>query len=390
MPAVLGIASAAAVAWAQYGPKPVLAYALLTAVATLVAASPRALQLAATLPMRVGKAQGTAAGIHFSGDAALERLNEVDPVVLDRTTAGSEGQPELLSVIPVSGVSDKELLRFAASLEQAGSHPFATVIVAAANRSGVKLGKNSGFRQHQGLGVTGVVQLRNVAVGSESLMELLGVDVASLLPEAQRLRALGQSAVFVSIDAMPLGVLGLADRLREGSWEAVQALRRAGIRVVLLSGDHELTVQTIAEQLGIEEWHAGVMPDEKPAIVTRFRDEGRCVAMAGDGTSDSASLAAADVGIAIGASAPAADVLLPGKDPHSLPLAVSLSERAVAAARQNIILAAGYNVVAVIVAAGALYPTLGLLPVPAIAAAAMCACTAAVTFNALRVRRMQA
>jgi Cu+-exporting ATPase len=260
-----------------------------------------------------------------------------------------------------------------------------------ANRRGLKLGKNSGFEHRPGLGVTGVVQLRKVAVGSATLMQMLDVDVAPLMPEAQRLCALGQSVVFVSIDEVPLGLLGLTDGLRESAWDAVQALRGQGIRVLLLSGDHEFTVRTIAEQLGIEEWHSGVLLEEKAAIVTRLREEGRCVAVAGHAMDDATTLAAADVAVAVGAdgSSEAAAVMLRERDLRALPTAVRLSEQAVTIARQNLVFAYAYNVLGVSIATGLLYSLMGFQLVPALAATAMCASVAAVIFNSLRLRRMK-
>jgi Cu+-exporting ATPase len=363
--AVIAIAGGAGIGWMLIGPEPRLAHALIAGIATLVVASPRALGLATPLAMRVAMGRAERDGIVFSGPEMIERLNGLDTVLLDRTGALVERKPELTTVIPVSGVPEAELLRFAASLEQASHHPFAAAIVEVANRRGLKLGKNSGFEHRPGLGVTGVVQLRKVAVG--------------------------QSVVFVSIDEVPLGLLGLTDGLRESAWDAVQALRGQGIRVLLLSGDHEFTVRTIAEQLGIEEWHSGVLLEEKAAIVTRLREEGRCVAVAGHAMDDATTLAAADVAVAVGAdgSSEAAAVMLRERDLRALPTAVRLSEQAVTIARQNLVFAYAYNVLGVSIATGLLYSLMGFQLVPALAATAMCASVAAVIFNSLRLRRMK-
>jgi Cu+-exporting ATPase len=314
----------------------------------------------------------------------------VDTVVFDKTGTLTEGRPEVVSVIPVDGVAESELLRFAASLEQGSEHPLAAAVVEAARARGLRLGRSYGFTAFPGKGASGVVQMRNVAVGNGALMEEAGVEVRALESEAQRLREQGQTAIHVAIDGIAVGLLGVADPLRPEAWEVVQQLKTRGLRVVVLSGDHAASVRAVAAQLGVEEVAAGVLPGEKAARVEALRSEGRVVAMVGDGINDAPALASADVGIAMGAGADVAKqtagVTLVSGDLHGLLRALRLSEATLRNVRQNLLFAFGYNALGVPLAAGLLYPLTGMLLMPAFAAAAMSLSSVSVIVNALRLR----
>ena len=253
------------------GPEPRLAHALLIAVSTLIVACPCALGLATPMSMTVAMGRGAQAGVLFRNAESLELLEEVDTLVLDKTGTLTTGRPEVVTVIPVDDVAESELLRYAASLEQASEHPIAAAVVRIAQGRGLRLGRTYGFKATPGAGASGVVQMRNVAVGNARLMEDVGVDVGALEREAERLRVLGQTIVFVAVDRIPIGLLGIADPLKPDSWDAVQEFKREGLRVVLLSGDHADSVRAVAQQLGIEEVHAGVMPEEKAAVIRALR-----------------------------------------------------------------------------------------------------------------------
>ncbi|NJD31362.1 MAG: heavy metal translocating P-type ATPase [Gammaproteobacteria bacterium] len=392
VPAVVLVAVVAAIVWALVGPEPRLANALLVAVSTLIVACPCALGLATPMSMTVAMGRGAQAGVLFRSAESLERLEEIDTLVLDKTGTLTAGRPEVVSVVPVDEIAEAELLRFAASLEQASEHPIAAAVVRFAQSRGLRLGRSYGFKATPGAGATGVVQLRNMAVGNARLMAEAGVDVGSLEPEADRLRALGQTTVFVAMDRVPIGVLGIADPLKPDAWDAVQEFKREGLRVVLLSGDHEASVRAVAQQLGIDEVHAGVLPDEKAAVIRRLRSEGRKVAMAGDGINDAPALAEADVGIAMGAGADiakqTAGVTLMSGDLRAIGRAMRLSEATMSNIRQNLLFAFGYNSLGVPVAAGVLFPLTGMLLAPAVAAAAMSFSSVSVITNALRLRRV--
>ena len=390
VPAVIAVALLAAIGWWALGPEPRLAHALVVAVSTLIIACPCALGLATPMSMTVAMGRGAQAGVLFRSAEALERLKDVDTVVLDKTGTLTVGRPEVVSVIPVDGIAESELLRFAASLEQASEHPVATAVVETAKARGLKLGRSYGFRAVPGKGALGVVQLRHVSVGNAALMAEAGVDAHALEPEAQRLRALGQTVIFVGLDGVPVGLLGVADPLKAEAWDVVQQLRSEGIRVVVLSGDHEESVRAVAAQLGIEDVAAGVLPDAKASRVSELRASGNVVAMVGDGINDAPALAAADVGIAMGGGTDiakqTAGVTLVSGDLHGLGRALRLSEATMRNVGQNLMFAFGYNALGVPLAAGVLYPLAGLLLTPAVAAAAMSLSSVSVISNALRLR----
>jgi len=391
VPAVIAVAVAAALAWASVGPEPRLANALLVAVSTLIVACPCALGLATPMSMTVAMGRGAQAGVLFRDAAALQALEDVDTVVLDKTGTLTAGRPEVVSILPVDDIAESELLRYAASLEQASEHPLAAAIVRAAQARGLRLGRSYGFEAKPGAGATGVVQMRRVAVGNGRLMEDAGADVGALEPEADRLRELGQTTVFVAVDEVAIGIIGIADPLKPEAWEAVQDFKRRGLRVVLLSGDHEASVRAVAQLLAIDEIHAGVMPDGKADVVRRLRGDGRKVAMVGDGVNDAPALAEADVGIAMGTGTDiakqTAGVTLMSGDLRAVGRALRLSGATMSNVRQNLLFAFGYNSIGVPLAAGALYPLTGMLLAPAAAAAAMSLSSVSVIANALRLGR---
>jgi Cu+-exporting ATPase len=393
VPAVVAVAALAALVWFLVGPEPKLGYAVVVAVSTLIIACPCALGLATPMSVTVAMGRGAQAGVLFRDAEALERLRDVDTLVLDKTGTLTLGRPEVVSVIPVDGVADSELLRLAASLEQASEHPLAAAIVAAARARGLKLGRSYGFQPSPGRGATGIVQLRNVAVGNAALMNESGVDVAVLEDEAVRLRELGQTVVYVGLDGAPVGLIGIADPLKPEAWEVVQQLKREGVRLVILSGDHAASVRAVAGQLGIDEVAAGALPEQKAARIRELRAAGRTVAMAGDGINDAPALAEADVGIAMGAGTDVAKqtaaVTLVSGDLRGIARALSLSEATMRNVGQNLLFAFGYNALGVPLAAGALYPLTGWLLTPAFAAAAMSLSSLSVIGNALRLRTVQ-
>jgi Cu+-exporting ATPase len=391
VPAVVLIAVVAALVWAFAGPEPRLAYALVAAVSTLIVACPCALGLATPMSMTVAMGRGAQAGVLFRNAESLQALEDVDTLVLDKTGTLTAGRPEVVTVIPVDGVAEPELLRFAASLEQASEHPIAAAVVRAAQARGLRLGRTYGFKTTPGAGASGVVQLRNVAIGNANLMAEVGADVRMLEPEAERLRVLGQTTVYVAVDGVPIGILGIADPLKPDSWDAVQEFKRDGLRVVLISGDHEVSVLAVARQLGIDEVFAGVLPDGKAEAVRKLKAEGRRVAMAGDGINDAPALAEADVGIAMAGGTDiarqTAGITLMSGDLRAISRAMRLSEATMSNVRQNLVFAFGYNAIGVPVAAGLLYPLTGMLLTPAIAAAAMSLSSVSVITNALRLRK---
>jgi len=393
VPAVVAIAVIAAIVWLAVGPEPRLAFALVAAVSTLVIACPCALGLATPMSMTVAMGRGAQAGVLFRGAAALERLDDVDTLVFDKTGTLTAGRPEVMTVLPVEGVPDSELLRFAASLEQASEHPLGQAIVRHALGRGLRLGRSYGFAALPGAGATGVVQLRRVLVGTEALLQSERIDPGSLVAEAAHLRADGQTVVFVAVDGQPIGLISLADPLKPEAWDVVQSLQALGLRVIVVSGDHVTSARAIATQAGIKEFHGGIDPAGKAEMVAQLRAEGRVVAMAGDGINDAPALAAADAGIAMGAGSDVAKqtagVVLVRNDLRGILRAFRLSGSTMRNVRQNLVFAFGYNALGVPLAAGVLYPVWGWLLSPWIAAAAMSLSSVSVIMNALRLRRVK-
>ncbi len=391
VPAVIAVAVLAAIVWMMVGPEPRLAFALVVAVSTLIIACPCALGLATPMSMTVAMGRGAQAGVLFRNADALERLEHVDTLVFDKTGTLTRGRPEVVAVLPVDGVPENELMRFAASLEQASEHPLGQAIVRHALARGLRLGRSYGFEAFPGAGAAGVVQLRKVLVGNEALLQSERIDPGSLVAEAAHLREHGQTVVFVAVDGQPIGLIALADPLKDEAWDVVKSLQDLGLRVVLVSGDHVTSARAIAEQAGIKEFHGGVDPAGKAEMLQHLRAEGRVVAMAGDGINDAPALAVADAGIAMGAGTDVAKqtagVVLVSNDLRGLVRAFRLSEKTMRNVRQNLWFAFGYNALGVPLAAGVLYPVFGWLLSPWIAAAAMSLSSVSVISNALRLRR---
>jgi Cu+-exporting ATPase len=385
VPAVLLAAVIAFVAWALWGPPPKMAFALVNAVAVLIIACPCALGLATPMSVMVGVGRGASAGVLIRNAEALEALEKVDTLVVDKTGTLTEGKPKLISI---ETENPDETLRLAASLEQASEHPLASAIVAGARERGLALASVTDFRSLTGRGVTGIVDGRSVAVGNAAL-----VDAGAWSEQAERLRGAGQTVMFVSIDGRAAGLLGVADPIKRSSKEAIAALRREGLRIVMLTGDSRRTARIVAEQLGIDEVRAEVGPEQKADIVAELEAAGRFVAMAGDGINDAPALARAHVGIAMGAGTDvaieSAGVTLVKGDLRGILRALQLSRATMRNIRQNLFFAFLYNTLGVPIAAGALYPLFGILLSPMIASAAMTFSSVSVIANALRLRRLR-
>jgi len=390
VPAVIAIALVAFVVWALIGPEPRLAYALVVAVSVLIVACPCALGLATPMSIMVGVGRGASAGVLIKNAEALERLEKVDTLVVDKTGTLTEGKPSLTQIEPAGGFEEVELLRLAAGVENASEHPLAHAIVAAARERGIDLPEVSDFDAPAGRGVRGRVDGHDVLVGSASFLADEGVDTTALAEAADRARANGASVVHIGVDGAAAGLLTIADPVRESTPAALAALRDEGIEVIMLTGDNKTTAQAVASRLGIDQVRAEVMPDEKAAVVQQLRDEGRVVAMAGDGVNDAPALATADVGLAMSSGTDvaleSAGMTLLRGDLAGIVKARVLSEKVMANIRQNLLFAFLYNALGIPVAAGVLYPVFGLLLSPMIAAAAMSFSSVSVIGNALRLR----
>ena len=390
VPLVIAVAALAFVAWAIFGPEPRMAYGLIAAVSVLIIACPCALGLATPMSIMVGVGRGAQAGILIRNADALERLEKVDTVVVDKTGTLTEGKPSVVAVKPAQGVGEDDLLRFAASLERMSEHPLAAAIVRGAADRGLALAKVEGFDSVAGKGVTGVIDGRKVALGALPMMQAAGVDVGALEGQADALRRDGSTAIFVALDGRAAGVVAIADPIRATAPGAVRALQSAGVRVMMLTGDNRATAEAVARKLGITEIEADVLPQDKGKVVERLRKEGRIVAMAGDGVNDAPALAAADVGIAMGTGTDvaieSAGVTLLSGDLGGVAAARRLSQATMRNIRQNLTFAFLYNALGVPIAAGVLYPAFGLLLSPIIAAAAMSLSSVSVVGNALRLR----
>ncbi|MFQ5601175.1 MAG: heavy metal translocating P-type ATPase [Candidatus Krumholzibacteriia bacterium] len=392
VPAVVAIAVITFVIWGLAGPEPRLTHALVNAVAVLIIACPCALGLATPMSIMVGTGRGAQAGVLIRNAEALETLEKVDTLVVDKTGTLTEGKPRLTSVVALGGYEDSELLRLGAGLERASEHPLAAAIVAGARDREVRLSEARDFRSITGKGVTGVVEGRHVAVGNPDLLQEAGVDAGDLPERAEELRREGQTVVLVAVDGRPAGLLGVADPIKESTPEAIRQLHAEGLRVVMLTGDSRTTAEAVARRLGIEEVHAEVLPDQKSEVVGRLQAEGRVVAMAGDGINDAPALAQSHVGIAMGTGTDvameSAGVTLVKGDLRGIVRARRLSRRTMRNIRQNLFFAFIYNSIGVPVAAGVLYPPFGLLLSPIIASAAMSFSSVSVIGNALRLRKV--
>lgn len=396
VPAVVAIAAVTFAAWALVGPEPRLAHGLVNAIAVLIIACPCALGLATPMSIMVGTGRGATAGVLIRNAEALEVLEKIDTLIVDKTGTLTEGKPRLMSIRLAPGYAGNDetgVLGLAASLEQASEHPLASSIVQAARDRGASLAAPAHFQSVSGQGVQGEVLGRRVAVGNGALLENLGVAAGPLAGDAAEWRTRGQTVFFVAIDGVLAAALGVADPVKASTPGALQALRQEGIRVVMVTGDNETTARAVAKELAIDEVHAGVLPDGKNAVVRRLQAAGRRVAMAGDGVNDAPALAQADVGIAMGngtdiAMESAGITLLKG-DLVGIVRARRLSRGTMRNIRQNLFFAFAYNTVGVPVAAGVLYPFFGLLLSPVIASAAMTFSSVSVISNALRLRRLK-
>lgn len=396
VPAVVAVAILTSIAWALWGPEPRLAYALVNAVAVLIIACPCALGLATPMSIMVGTGRGATAGVLIHKAEALEVLGKVDTLVFDKTGTLTEGKPTLVSIRFVPPWSDAEVLRLAASLERRSEHPVASAVIAGADQRAAVPGAVEEFRSVTGYGVTGVVDGHAVAVGTSTLlrerMHIADPGLAVLEEEAARLRAEGQTTVFVAVDGKAAGLLGVADPVKSTTPEAVRLLRAEGVRLVMVTGDHQLTAEAVARQVGITDLYAGVLPEKKGAIVADLKSQGRVVAMAGDGVNDAPALALAHVGIAMGTGTDiameTAGMTLVKGDLRALVRAVRLSRETMKNIRQNLFFAFVYNLAGVPLAAGVLYPVWGMLLSPMVASAAMTFSSVSVIANALRLRHV--
>jgi Cu+-exporting ATPase len=391
VPSVVAVAVLAFAAWSLWGPDPRMAHGLVAAVAVLIIACPCALGLATPMSLMVGLGRGAQAGILVKDAEALERLERVDTLLVDKTGTLTEGRPRLASV-EATGFDESEVLRLAASLERGSEHPLAAALVRAASERGLALSRPSDFQAHAGRGISGRVDGRAVVVGTAALLEEEGVDPAPLAEGAALQRAQGRTVLLAAVDGRAAGLMGVGDTVKATTPEALRALHAAGVRVVMVTGDAAATAQAVARDLGLPEVHAGVTPAGKAEVVRALQAEGRVVAMAGDGVNDAPALAAADVGIAMGTGADvaleSAPVTLVKGDLRAIARARNLSRAVMRNVRQNLVLAFVYNAVGVPLAAGVLYPAFGLLLSPMIAAAAMSFSSVSVIANALRLRRV--
>ena len=393
VPTVIACAVAAFATWMIWGPEPRLAYALVAAVSVLIIACPCALGLATPMSIMVGVGRGAKSGVLIKSAEALERMEKVDTLLVDKTGTLTEGKPRVVAVRTTGVVDEIELLRLAASLERASEHPLAAAIVDAAKDRGLELTEPQGFETPIGKGVLGSVDGKQLVIGNRIIMADAGIDTTALDKAADEFRRDAATAIYAAIDGKAAGVIAIADPIKPTSASAIAALKEAGIRVVMLTGDQRTTAEAVARKLGIDDVEAEVLPEDKSRLVARFKKENRVVAMAGDGINDAPALAAADVGIAMGtgtdvAMESAGITLLKG-DLTGILRAHALSAATMANIRQNLFFAFVYNAAGVPIAAGILYPVFGILLSPMIAAAAMSLSSVSVVANALRLNRVK-
>jgi len=391
VPAVIIIAVLTFLIWGLWGPEPRLAHAVVNAVAVMIIACPCALGLATPISIMVGTGRGAMAGVLIRNAEALEIMEKVDTLVVDKTGTLTQGKPELVIVKTVAGADEERALRLAASLEQGSEHPLAEAIVRGARNKGMELTQVNNFQSVTGKGVTGDIQGHKVALGNIKLLESLGIRAGDLSKQADDLRAEGHTVMFVSIDDKAAGLLSVSDPIKDSTPDAIRALHSQGIRIVMLTGDNRRTAEAVARKLGIDQVQAEVLPEQKAEVVKKLQAEGRVVAMAGDGINDAPALAQADVGIAMGTGTDvameSAGVTLIKGDLRGIVRARLLSRATMRNIRQNLFFAFIYNSVGVPVAAGLLYPAFGWLLSPIIAAAAMSFSSVSVISNALRLRK---
>jgi P-type Cu+ transporter len=390
VPTVIVVAVVSFIAWAVWGPAPALAYGLIAAVSVLIIACPCALGLATPMSIMVGVGKGAMGGVLIRSAEALERMEKVDTLVADKTGTLTEGKPRVVAVVAAPDMSEATVLQPAASLERSSEHPIAAAIVAAARDRSLALKDATRFASVTGKGVTGSVDGHTVALGNAGLMEDLGVELGAFATEAEAQRQTGATALFLAVDGKPAGVIAIADPIKATTQAALDGLRADNVRIVMLTGDNRTTAEAVARKLGIEDVQADVLPEDKSSIVRRLRREGRVVAMAGDGVNDAPALAEADVGIAMGTGTEvaiqSAGITLVKGDLAGIARARALSRATMRNIRQNLALAFVYNVAGIPIAAGVLYPPLGLLLSPIVAALAMALSSVSVIGNALRLR----
>ncbi|HEY6660356.1 MAG TPA: heavy metal translocating P-type ATPase, partial [Pyrinomonadaceae bacterium] len=390
VPIVVIIAVITFVVWSIWGPEPRMAHGLVNAVAVLIIACPCALGLATPMSIMVATGKAALNGVLFKNAEAIEVMRKVDTLVVDKTGTLTEGKPQLASVVVNGAIDEQTLLRFAASLERSSEHPLAAAIVSGARDRGVEFVDATAFESFTGKGVAGKVDGHRVALGNRSLLNELKLDPSELGTQAETLRSGGHTIMFVVVDDKPAGLIGVADPIKETTADAVKQLHREGIRVVMLTGDSRTTAEAVARKLDIDEVVAEVLPDQKVEVVKRFQNEGRIVAMAGDGINDAPALAQAHVGIAMGTGTDvamkSAGVTLVKGDLRAIVRARTLSRATMSNIKQNLFFAFIYNTLGVPIAAGVLYPFFGILLSPMIAAAAMSFSSVSVIANALRLR----
>jgi Cu+-exporting ATPase len=393
VPTVIGIALLAFAAWAIWGPEPAMSFGLIAAVSVLIIACPCALGLATPMSIMVGVGRGAQAGVLIKNAEALERMEKVDTLVVDKTGTLTEGKPSVTAVVPAEGFAEADILRLSASVERASEHPLAIAIVAAAEAQGIETTPVQAFDSPTGKGALGSVEGHSVVLGNANFLGEHGVDVSPLAHAADDLRRDGATAIFVGVDRRPAGILAIADPVKASTPDALRALKEEGIRVVMLTGDNRTTAEAVARRLGIADVEADVLPEQKSAVVREFKREGRVVAMAGDGVNDAPALAAADVGIAMGSGTDvaieSAGITLLKGDLIGIVRARRLSQATMGNIRQNLFLAFIYNAAGVPLAAGVLYPFFGLLLSPIVAAAAMALSSVSVITNAIRLRAVR-
>jgi Cu+-exporting ATPase len=390
VPVVIIVAVAAFAAWAWFGPEPRLAFGLVAAVSVLIIACPCALGLATPMSIMVGVGRGAQAGVLIKNAEALERMEKIDTLVVDKTGTLTEGKPKVVSIVPAAGFTENDILRLAASVERASEHPLADAVVRAAKEKQLTLSPVEGFDSPTGKGATGKVDGKTVVLGNTRYLASIGIDTRALDAEAERLRGDGATVINMAVDGASAGLFAIADPVKASTPEALKALAAEGIKVIMLTGDNRTTAEAVARRLGIAEVEAEVLPDQKSAVVTKLQKAGRSVAMAGDGVNDAPALAAAEVGIAMGTGTDvameSAGVTLLKGDLVGIVRARKLSQATMSNIRQNLFFAFIYNAAGIPIAAGILYPTFGVLLSPIIAAAAMALSSVSVVGNALRLR----
>ena len=390
VPAVIVVAIAAFAAWAWFGPEPRLAFGLVAAVSVLIIACPCALGLATPMSIMVGVGRGAQAGVLIKNAEALERMEKIDTLVVDKTGTLTEGKPKVVAIVPASGFAEDDILRLAASVERASEHPLADAIVRAAKEKQLALGQVEAFDSPTGKGATGKVDGKSVVLGNAKYLTSIGIDTKTLDAEAERLRGDGATVINMAVDGRLAGLFAIADPVKASTPEALKALAAEGIKVIMLTGDNRTTAEAVARRLGIADVEAEVLPDHKSAVVTKLQEAGRSVAMAGDGVNDAPALAAAEVGIAMGTGTDvameSAGVTLLKGDLIGIARARRLSQATMSNIRQNLFFAFIYNAAGIPIAAGILYPAFGVLLSPIIAAAAMALSSVSVVGNALRLR----